>query len=103
MAGAEDCGPSERDAVGVYVIFRSDRTVVRVGVGYIKKRVTAHRNSEQIKSYAKKDEPLLVTWALAGHLTRDQLKAIERYLDDQLGPKVCRYPDVQPQAVNLPF
>ena len=82
---------------------RSDRTVVRTGTGNIKKRITAHRNSEKTKSYAKKDKPLLVTWAMAGHLTRDQLKAIERYPDDQLGPKVGRYPDVEPQPVNLPF
>lgn len=99
-----DVDLAEQDMVGIYIIFRMDGTVVRIGIGNVQERVQSHRRDEEITGYAKKGKPLKLTWAMAPEdITRDQLRAIERYLADQLNPKVGRYPtNVEPESVNLP-
>jgi hypothetical protein len=81
---------------GVYIIFRTDGHVIRVGQGIIKDRLAAHRNDSKITTCGN----LLVTWAEVQRSYRD---GVERYLAEVLKPTVGdAFPDVVPIPVNLP-
>lgn len=85
---------------GVYVIWHGGASpnVVRVGQGIIKDRIAQHRQDSQITAY--RSQGLYVTWASVPAYQRD---GVERYLGDQLSPKVgSRLPDAFPIQVNLP-
>lgn len=86
---------------GVYVIWHGGNTprTVRVGQGYIKDRIAAHRLDSEVQAY--KQHGLFVTWAsIQEHL----LDGVEAYLAQQLNPLVGnRFPNVSPTAVNLPW
>ena len=94
------------DDLGVYVIWHDGSSsargpeCVRVGHGEIRNRILAHRNDILILSYNFFGE-LKVMWALVPDAgTR---LGIERYLADQLKPKVGEYRgDVDPIGVDLP-
>ena len=89
---------------GVYVIWNPKiksrgSNVVRVGQGDIEDRLTKHLKDPTITRYGKKD--LLVTWAVVEG--RKARRRIERYLADELNPRVgSRFPDETPIQVNLP-
>jgi len=74
-------------------------STVYVGQGNIADRLTQHRSDPRLLQYSSLG--LFVTWAAA----IPQLQAgIERYLADQLRPKVGEaYPNVPPVPVNLPW
>lgn len=81
---------------GVYIIFRTDGRVIRVGQGIIKDRLEAHRNDPKITAYSN----LIVTWANVG---KSYCDGVERYLAEILNPAVGdAFPDVAPVSVNLP-
>ena len=88
-------------ASGVYIIWHagSPGRVVRLGQGVIADRLTAHRNDQEILSYASSGT-LYVTWAeVASH----QMDGIERYLADRYQPLVGEaFPDAVPIVVNAP-
>lgn len=89
---------------GVYVIWCRKNmsavpTVVRVGQGDIKDRITAHRNDPDILAY--KNHGLYVTWASVSPTFRD---GVERFLADSLRPEIGdAFPSVMPTRVNLPW
>ncbi|MEG9862765.1 MAG: hypothetical protein V6Z81_09835 [Parvularculales bacterium] len=89
------------DYDGVYVIFFEStlNTVVRVGQGNIKERISAHRSDSEITKYAK--YKLLVTWA---RVANSDLNGVEAFLGDFWDPLVGdNYPDVEFIRVNSPF
>jgi len=86
---------------GVYIIWYEgdDPATVRVGQGFIRDRLKAHRNDPQIKAYAHLS--LYVTWASVAQAYRD---GVEAFLAQRLNPKVGeRFPDRTPIEVNLPW
>ena len=86
---------------GVYIIWHagSNAATVRVGQGFIRDRLRAHRIDPEIQRY--KDLTLYVTWASVAEVQRD---GVERYLAEVLNPKIgTRFPDVLPIEVNLPW
>lgn len=86
---------------GVYVIWHAGNQAqtVRVGQGIIRDRIAQHRQDSQILAY--RNLGLFVTWASVPAYQRD---GVERYLGDQLAPKVDdRLPDAVPIQVNLPW
>jgi hypothetical protein len=90
------------DADGVYIIWHEGNPgrVVRVGQGYVKTRLTAHRQDNEIMAYAKKGI-LRVTWA---SVSEAQMDGVERFLADQWVPLVGDvFPDVLPIEVNSPW
>ena len=86
---------------GVYVIWHGGNNpkTVRVGQGFIKDRIAAHRLDPEVQDYAQ--HGLFVTWAsLPGHLRN----GVEAYLAQQLNPLVGdRFPNAPTIAVNLPW
>jgi hypothetical protein len=91
------------DLEGVYIIWYGDNpygSTVRVGQGFIKDRLTDHKEDPEILEY----KPLYVTWArVKAGSDRD---GIERYLGETLvplTPKEPRFPNVEPISVNLPW
>lgn len=83
---------------GVYIIWQRNGTVIRVGQGIIRDRLTAHRNDEKILAYKK--DGLFVTWAEVPTRQRD---GVERYLAEHFKPLIGeKFPDVDPIEVNLP-
>lgn len=94
------------DDLGVYVTWHDGSSstrgseCVRVGHGEILNRIRAHRKDDRILSYNFYGK-LKVTWTLVPD--KGTRLGIERYLADQLEPKVGDYPDdVDSIAVNLP-
>lgn len=84
---------------GVYIIWHigNPSRVVRVGQGDIAKRLSEHRNNQQITRYGQ----LRVTWAKVDARSRD---GVERYLADTWKPLVGdAFPDVRAIEVNSPF
>ena len=82
---------------GVYVIWSAGDTIVRVGSGIIKDRITEHRKNKEITEYSN----LLVTWA---KVSEDKMEGVEKYLADKYEPEVGeRFPDETPISVNLPL
>ena len=86
---------------GVYVIWHggpSPRTV-RVGQGFIRDRLKAHRQDPQIQRYQSLG--LYVTWTT---IRSDLLNGVEAYLAEALGPIVGeQFPNVPLIQVNLPW
>ena len=88
---------------GVYVIWRGDqnRTVIRVGQGYISDRLAHHSTDPTILQYAQGYD-LYASWVVISDLNdRD---GVERYLGNTLDPLVgMRFPNVTPLVVNAPW
>jgi hypothetical protein len=87
---------------GVYVIWHGSPSpwTVRVGQGDIADRLSCHREDYEVQAY-KTNGGLWVTWAAVAPVQAD---GIERYLADELRPKVgTRWPNVTPLPVNLPW
>ncbi len=86
---------------GVYIIWHGgiQPQTVRVGQGFIRDRLTAHRTDPQVQTYA--NQTLYVTWtSLPLHL----LDGVEAYLAANLNPKEnYRFPTATPISVNLPW
>lgn len=85
---------------GVYIIWHggTGHTIVRVGQGTIRDRLTMHRSDAQILAYQMFG--LFVTWASIPMLYRD---GVERFLAEHYRPKVGdRFPNVPALEVNLP-
>ena len=85
---------------GVYVIWHSlhNPQTVRVGQGFIRDRIAAHRRDPQVQYYASFG--LYVTWA---SIPRDSLNGVETFLAQNLKPLVGeQFPDVPLIPVNLP-
>ena len=81
---------------GVYIIWQKGGRVIRIGQGFIRDRLTEHRNNRAITAY----NDLFVTWAPVVAQYRD---GIERYLAETLKPLVGEaFPDAPPIQVNLP-
>ena len=88
---------SFKDKKGVYIIWSSGSSVVRVGSGVIKDRIADHRDDKQITAYKN----LSVTWA---KVNANQMQGVEKFLADTYNPKVGeRFPDKTPISVNLPW
>ncbi|MCD4783592.1 MAG: hypothetical protein K8T10_07150 [Candidatus Eremiobacteraeota bacterium] len=86
---------------GVYIIWRGGQTpkVLRVGQGFIKDRLHAHRNAPEMLRY--KPYGLFVTWASVPQNHQD---GVERFLSETLKPEVgSRYPNASPIEVNMPW
>ena len=86
---------------GVYVIWHAgpNAATVYVGQGFIRDRLTAHRNDPRIQQFSALG--LYVTWA---SVPSASLEAVEKYLADRLGPRVGEaHPNVLPVSVNLPW
>lgn len=87
---------------GVYIIWAGtgdDRTILKVGSGFIKDRLRAHLNDPKVQVY--KNKGLYVTWTF--FLPLNQMEGIERFLGLRLNPILAdRFPDVEMIAVNLP-
>ncbi len=81
---------------GVYIIW-SGKTVIRVGSGLIKDRISVHKDNLEINKY----KDLKVTWA---KVNATQMEGVEKYLSDVLDPLVGeRFPKRTPIEVNLPW
>lgn len=81
---------------GVYIVW-SGKTVVRLGSGIIRDRLSEHRENPEITAYPD----LLVTWS---QVNADQMEGVEKYLADSLNPAVGeRFPDRTPITVNFPW
>jgi hypothetical protein len=86
---------------GVYVIWHGgdNPTVLRVGQGAIRERLTAHRTDPEIQAHENK--MLMVTWAAVPQNVRD---GVEKYLADELEPLVGdRFALRTAVEVNLPW
>jgi hypothetical protein len=82
---------------GVYIIWKANGPVVRVGQGILKNRLDEHRNNKDILAHGH----LKVTWAPIASIYRN---GIERYLANVLQPQVgLAFPNVLPTPVNLPW
>lgn len=83
---------------GVYIIWSGkDGSIVRIGQGIVKDRLSAHRNDPAITAH----HPLYVTWASVAKNYRD---GVERYLANSLRPKVGdAFPNATPIPVTLPL
>lgn len=89
------------DLEGVYIIWHGGKNAatVRVGQGFIRDRLDAHRQDQDVLAYQQ--HTLFVTWA---RVATNQQDGIERYLAEILNPKVgSRFPEVTPIEVNLPW
>ncbi len=81
---------------GVYIIWSSE-TVIRLGSGLIKDRISAHRDNPEINKY----QDMKVTWA---KVNANQMEGVEKYLADALDPVVGeRFPERTSIEVNLPW
>ena len=89
--------PHFNNMEGVYIIWQGNGSVVRIGQGIIRDRLSAHRNDKAITAY-----PLLyVTWAPVLASYRD---GVERYLANILKPIVGgAFPNAIPTQVSLPW
>lgn len=83
---------------GVYIIWNTNKKVVRVGQGDVASRLGAHRSDPAILRH--KANGLYVTWA---SVPAQSVDGVERYLYDQYSPLVGeRAPSVLAISVNLP-
>ena len=85
---------------GVYVICHGGNNprTVRVGQGFIKDRIAAHRADPEVQVYNHLG--LYVTWA---RIPANFLNGVEAFLAQQLNPLVGqRFPNVPIIPVNLP-
>ena len=86
---------------GVYVIWYGgdEPAVLRVGQGFIREQLTAHRTEASIQAHD--DKLLMVTWAAVPPGERD---GVEKYLADELDPLVGdRFPTRTAIEINLPW
>lgn len=86
---------------GVYIVWHGGpgASVVRVGQGLIRERLSSHRADPQILAFA--ENGLFATWAAVSHEYRD---GVERFLAEKLRPKIgSAFPEVVPIQVNLPW
>ena len=86
---------------GVYAICHGGYTprTVRVGQGFIRDRLQAHRQDQAVQYYAHLG--LYVAWA---SVPTDSLNGVEAFLAQELNPLLGeRFPNVFPIAVNLPW
>ena len=86
---------------GVYAICHGGNTprTVRVGQGFIRDRLQAHRQDQTVQYYANLG--LHVTWA---SVPKNVLDGVEAFLAQNLDPILGeRFPNVLPIAVNLPW
>ena len=82
---------------GVYIIFKDTETV-DVGIGEIRRRLSAHR-----KQFENRNDYniLKVIW---GRVPTDSQGGVENYLRQQLNPTAGqRFSDDPPITVNLPW
>ena len=87
--------------IGVYIIWHGGNNprTVRVGQGFIKDRLEAHRSDSEVQAYVHLG--LYVTWA---HVQANYLDGVEVFLAESLNPLVGqRFPDARPIPVNLPW
>ena len=87
--------------MGVYVIWHGgvNPQTVKVGQGFVKDRIAAHRQDIKIQIY--KNYGLYVAWA---SVPANSLNGVEVFLAQQLNPLVGeRFPTVFPIRVNLPW
>lgn len=103
LYGVDLAHPHFRKLGGVYVIWHDGprASVVRLGQGVIRNRLTAHRINPSIESCDRLDGPLYVSWAAVPSKYRD---AVEHYLALVLEPRVgsC-FPTATPIPANLPW
>ncbi len=86
---------------GVYIILHGGQypATVYVGQGSIADRLAQHRQNPEILQFSHYG--IFVTWAQVDTGSRS---GVERFLAEQLQPKVGRhYPTVPPIAVNFPW
>ena len=86
---------------GVYVIWHGgdNPRTVRVGQGFIRDRIEAHRTDPEVQAY--NDLGLYVTWA---RIPVNSLDGVEAFLAQELDPIVGQqFPNVYPIQVNLPW
>ena len=86
---------------GVYVIWHGGNqpSAVRIGQGFIRERLRAHRDEPEIQAFSSLT--LYVTWASIPKTYRD---GIETFLAQKLRPKMdTRCPAVRLIEVNLPW
>ena len=86
---------------GVYVIWYNlhNPEAVRVGQGFIRDRLQAHRHDQDVQYYAHLG--LYVTWA---RVPENSLNGVEAYLAQNLNPLVGeQFPNVPLISVNLPW
>jgi len=89
------------DMKGVYIIWHAgeNSATVRVGQGFIRERLAAHKEEPEILEY--RPYTLYVTWA---QVATNQCDGVECYLAGKLNPKVgSRFPDTEPIEVNSPW
>lgn len=86
---------------GVYIIWHGGEqpATVRVGQGFIRDRLNAHRQDPVVQQYS--NLTLYVTWA---SVSADQRDGVERFVAKSTIPKVGdHFPDVEAIKVNLPW
>ena len=99
------------DVIGVYIIWAGidNRTILKVGSGFIKQRLGEHLRDPKVQAYRSKG--LYATWAritpslkIDGTLD-DRAEGVERFLGWWLKPVLAeRFPKkVDPIMVNLPM
>lgn len=99
----EDVDLSEVNAFGVYIIWCAEK-IVRVGIGNVKERLSAHRRDGTIDRHSNPHAPLSVTWATSDDLSWADLEGIGRFLVDQLDPaEGGDIPERMPIPVNFPW
>lgn len=91
--------PHFNNMEGVYIIWAPGSYVIRVGQGFIRDRLKAHKVDPEILRH--KITTLFVTWASVTPFLRD---GVERFLGETLRPVVgTSFPDVVANHVNLPW
>lgn len=99
------------DVIGVYIIWAGidNRTILKVGSGFIKQRLGEHLRDPKVQAYRSKG--LYATWArITPSFKPDgtidgRERGVERYLGGLLRPVLAeRFPaNVDPIMVNLPL
>ena len=83
--------------IGIYVIWKPQSYVVRIGQGDIASELHSLRNNPKITQFGR---DLLVTWA---SVSEDHLDGVERFLYEQFSPmNADRVPNARMVQVNLP-
>ena len=99
----EDVDLSDVNAFGVYVIWCGEK-IVRVGIGDIKERLSAHRSDGTTTRHKSPHAPMSVTWATSDDLSWADLEGIARFLADHLDPaEGGDIPERPPIPVNFPW
>ncbi|MEM7304918.1 MAG: hypothetical protein AAF372_05280 [Pseudomonadota bacterium] len=85
------------DARGIYIIWKPQNNVIRVGQGDIASELHSLRNDPKITQYGK---DLLVTWT---SVSGQYFDGVERFLYEQFSPvSADRVPNSRLIQVNLP-